>query len=35
LLPLGGIDTVVMNTLMYTLKKGGTLVSTTGDYYSW
>jgi hypothetical protein len=35
LLPFGGIDTVVMNNIMYTLESSGTLVSSAGDYYSW
>ena len=29
LLPLGGIDTVVMNTIMYTVKKGNHRVQST------
>ena len=35
LLPIGGIDTVVMNAIMFTTKKGGTMMSSAGDYYSW
>jgi hypothetical protein len=35
LLPLGGVDTVIMNAIMYTTGRGGTLMSSSGDYYSW
>ena len=35
LLPVGGIDTVVVNNVMKTVNKPGILVSKAGDYYTW
>lgn len=35
LLPLGGVDTVVLNNVIYTMKKKGVLISKSGDYYTW
>ena len=35
LLPLGGVDTVVINNVMHTMKKRGVLISKSGDYYTW
>ena len=35
LLPLGGIDTVVLNFVMYTIRKPGFLKTMDGDVYSW
>jgi len=35
LLPLGGVDTIVLNNVIYTMKKKGVLISKSGDYYTW
>ena len=35
LLPVGGVDTVVLNNVIYTMKKKGVLISKSGDYYTW
>lgn len=35
LLPLGGLDTVVINTVMNTVREGGVLITSSGDYYMW
>jgi hypothetical protein len=35
LLPVGGVDTVVLNNVIYTMKKRGVLISKSGDYYTW
>lgn len=35
LLPIGGVDTVVLNNVIYTMKKRGVLISKSGDYYTW
>ena len=34
-LPLGGIDTVILNNLMYTFRKPGYLKTKSDDFYSW
>jgi len=35
LIPLGGIDTVVMNSLVGTLQRGGMMINNRGDYNLW
>lgn len=35
LIPLGGIDTIIRNNLMYSFQKSGVVVVSTGDYYTW
>ena len=35
LLPLGGMDTLVINTVMSTVMEGGVLITSSGDYYMW
>ena len=35
LIPLGGIDTVVMNSLVATLQRGGMMINSRGDYNIW
>jgi hypothetical protein len=35
LLPLGGMDTVIINDFMYTFHKSGHLITANGDYYHW
>lgn len=35
LLPLGGFDTVVVNNVVNTVRKGGMVMTRSGDYYSW
>lgn len=35
LVPLGGVDTLVLNAVMFTFKKPGVLESGAGDLYSW
>ena len=35
LLPLGGVDTVILNSIIETIKDSGVLLSHYGDYYTW
>lgn len=35
LIPLGGIDTVVVNALMYTFNQPGHVFTSAGDYFRW
>ena len=35
MIPVGGIDVVVMNNVMQTLKQGGMLLTTHDEYYYW
>ena len=35
LLPLGGLDTVVINNLMFTFQKPGFVLTSDGEYYDW
>lgn len=35
LLPLGGLDTVVVNNLMFTFQKPGYVLTSDGEYYDW
>jgi hypothetical protein len=34
-IPIGGIDTVVVNTLMYTFRQSGHVFTAAGDYFRW
>jgi hypothetical protein len=35
LLPLGGLDTIIVNNLMFTFHKSGSVMTADGDYYRW
>lgn len=35
MIPLGGVDTVVVNALMYTFRKPGHVFTSSGDYFRW
>mmetsp|Transcript_25239 Transcript_25239/g.43466 ORF Transcript_25239/g.43466 Transcript_25239/m.43466 type:complete len:673 (-) Transcript_25239:3-2021(-) len=35
MIPLGGVDTVVVNALMYTLRQPGHVFTSAGDYFRW